>query len=427
MDNNIVILGAGPSGLLLAYQLLAGNYAKTIKVLERAPTLQDRRNAKSFSFALFRRGFAALAQAPGLDETVRQRSTRIATRVQRWLPAAEQKVAVKHPFMLCERNELVGAILDTLQRDFGERFQIEYGCTCEHVDLDQKSLTLRDSAGQRMLTYSLLFGADGAGSALRTAMLERPGYECEDQPYSRVYRNFYLDQSGVKQLGIGSEELHAWMLPGGLMVGAVPHEDGSATCNIVFPMTGGQECEAARQLELMQESCPEIVAAMSDREKADFVDRPILQCRTIKLNRYHYADHACLLGDAAHAVPPSVGQGCNSALEDAVIIARLLGEHATIGNALEAFSSERVPDMHALLTLSLYAMPLSPALRRWYEYKSRLTDRLHGLIPGVRRANLLDYLAQSLDPYSDTLAQRQGWINRVEKSNRAFLETRRRS
>lgn len=45
----------------------------------------------------------------------------------------------------------------------------------------------------------------------------------------------------------------------------------------------------------------------------------------VKCSRYHDAAGAvALVGDAAHATPPFIGQGCNVALEDAAALAHLL-------------------------------------------------------------------------------------------------------
>ena len=43
-----------------------------------------------------------------------------------------------------------------------------------------------------------------------------------------------------------------------------------------------------------------------------------------------HTDRVCLLGDAAHAVPPSVGQGTAQALEDVAFLTRLLSTPAAV-------------------------------------------------------------------------------------------------
>lgn len=47
------------------------------------------------------------------------------------------------------------------------------------------------------------------------------------------------------------------------------------------------------------------------------------------------------LGDAAHAMSPQLGQGCNLALVDAMVLARCIEEHDAVPTALAAYSSAR--------------------------------------------------------------------------------------
>jgi hypothetical protein len=47
------------------------------------------------------------------------------------------------------------------------------------------------------------------------------------------------------------------------------------------------------------------------------------------------------MGDAAHAVSPSLGQGCNAALEDVVIFDQLLDEYKGMDIYIHSFTSYR--------------------------------------------------------------------------------------
>lgn len=56
--------------------------------------------------------------------------------------------------------------------------------------------------------------------------------------------------------------------------------------------------------------------------------------------RWH-RDRMVVIGDAAHAPAPSSGQGASMALEDAVVLARSLGEHAGVEDAFAAYERAR--------------------------------------------------------------------------------------
>ncbi|HEV7706709.1 MAG TPA: FAD-dependent oxidoreductase, partial [Asanoa sp.] len=55
-----------------------------------------------------------------------------------------------------------------------------------------------------------------------------------------------------------------------------------------------------------------------------------------------------LLGDAAHAMTPNLGQGANQALEDAVVLASLCDPAADLGPALAAYDAQRRPRSQAV-------------------------------------------------------------------------------
>jgi FAD-dependent urate hydroxylase len=59
-----------------------------------------------------------------------------------------------------------------------------------------------------------------------------------------------------------------------------------------------------------------------------------------------------LLGDAAHATTPGVGQGAAQAIEDAVVLARELSEHERLDDALVRYEAIRRPRAELALKLS---------------------------------------------------------------------------
>ncbi|WP_428962675.1 FAD-dependent monooxygenase [Micromonospora fluostatini] len=58
------------------------------------------------------------------------------------------------------------------------------------------------------------------------------------------------------------------------------------------------------------------------------------------LPRWHHG-RVCLVGDAAHATSPHVGQGASLAMEDAVVLAKCLRDVPETGAAFAAFESLR--------------------------------------------------------------------------------------
>ncbi|WIW55964.1 FAD-dependent monooxygenase [Mesorhizobium mediterraneum] len=60
-----------------------------------------------------------------------------------------------------------------------------------------------------------------------------------------------------------------------------------------------------------------------------------------------------LLGDAAHAVTPDLGQGAGLAIEDAAVLAALFGRHP-IGQAIREYDKRRLERAHRVASESRF-------------------------------------------------------------------------
>jgi 2-polyprenyl-6-methoxyphenol hydroxylase-like FAD-dependent oxidoreductase len=68
-----------------------------------------------------------------------------------------------------------------------------------------------------------------------------------------------------------------------------------------------------------------------------------------------------LVGDAAHAMAPNLGQGANSALVDAAVLVHALRSHADIGAAIAAYDARRREKVRAVADASARLGKLSEA------------------------------------------------------------------
>ena len=76
-----------------------------------------------------------------------------------------------------------------------------------------------------------------------------------------------------------------------------------------------------------------------------------------------------LLGDAAHPMSPSLGQGANSSFEDAWVLAECLSNASDIGEALANYEQRRIPRLKTIQTLS------REGEMRYYETQSEKSAR----------------------------------------------------
>ncbi len=69
------------------------------------------------------------------------------------------------------------------------------------------------------------------------------------------------------------------------------------------------------------------------------------------IDRYAFGN-ILLLGDAAHATTPNMGQGACQAIEDAVVLAQEWYKHLTVEAAFQAFEKRRLSRTHAIVNRS---------------------------------------------------------------------------
>jgi 2-polyprenyl-6-methoxyphenol hydroxylase-like FAD-dependent oxidoreductase len=89
----------------------------------------------------------------------------------------------------------------------------------------------------------------------------------------------------------------------------------------------------------------------------------------VDLDRWHQG-RAVLIGDAAHAAPPHMGEGGSMAMEDAVVLAEELRAAPTVEDALDRYERRRRPRAD------------------WVQQQSRIAATAWVLPPEVRNAAL---------------------------------------
>jgi|EP01046_Picozoa_sp_COSAG06_P017713 kynurenine 3-monooxygenase len=77
-------------------------------------------------------------------------------------------------------------------------------------------------------------------------------------------------------------------------------------------------------------------------KKSPFCCRPTSPLCTVRCAPFNHGGAALLIGDAAHAIVPFYGQGCNSAFEDVSLLDKLWEEHKhDTAEVFRAFSDQR--------------------------------------------------------------------------------------
>ena len=228
--------------------------------------------------------------------------------------------------VMLRRSTLQGMLLDAVANEPGIecRFGVEVTRASPLGDV-----TLRDDAGESTERADLVVGADGVHSRVRDggafgARVQRTGLR-------------YVRMLLTADVATGTE---AWT-PAGLF-GSFP-VDGGGT--YAFASCGTPECSAAldaRDLEAFRKAWTRSYPA-AERILASLTSfDELIQNEVIRVDCERWSDgRLVLLGDAAHAMAPNLGQGANSALVDAAVLQFELRRCSTLDDGLEAYERRR--------------------------------------------------------------------------------------
>lgn len=126
------------------------------------------------------------------------------------------------------------------------------------------------------------------------------------------------------------------------LFGASPVGEGKtyayASANDPEVLDAVRRGDLARVVELWSAALP--VAAPLLRQIQSIDDLLLNEIGRVRCRRY-IDRRAVLIGDAAHAIAPNLGQGANSALVDAAVLAQALSTAPTLADALGRYDEQR--------------------------------------------------------------------------------------
>ncbi|GJP46344.1 hypothetical protein CLOM_g5643 [Closterium sp. NIES-68] len=321
------------------------------------------------------------------------------------------------------------------------------------------------------LKYDLLVGADGVRSYVRNLLASQTW----DFPMhtDRVYHDWTVVNVPVPPA----------LTPTSLFFAAkVPNTQGIGT--VAMPLVSGEHCLVwgwkSTDPPLDWLSLPSAAAAkqyLDDR--LPWLDVPedaawkLLKQKPrtnmqVKCWRYHdTAAQVALIGDAAHSTLPSLGQGCNASITDALVLGRLLlgeavseqdrvphplgkqggvssGEgdglasgggdsgggcqveppepeklRAALPDILSTYSALQVVEGHALVDLSDAAAPVSAFYTFLFTMDLVIRSILCKLLPWFVSQPIQGLCGNTTLPYSSILGKFRGFVSRVVRANAA--------
>lgn len=356
MSKQIAIVGAGLVGSLLA--ALLGKRGYNVEVFERRPDIRDANISagKSINMACSTRGWKALDLVDAGDK-VRKAAIAMNGRMMHgtdesltFQPYGKEGEAIYS----ISRAGLNQILIDHADQYENVNFNFEHKCI--DMDLDSPSATFElKNAETKNVDAELIFGTDGAFSAVRSVMQKLKHFNFSQEYISHDYKELSIEaKDGDFQMD--KHALHIWPR-GSHMLIALPNPDGSFTCTLFLPYQGENSFEKLNTEKEVQDffknKFPDALKLIPNLVEL-FNENPTSPLVIIKCFPWTYEGKVALIGDASHAIVPFYGQGMNAGFEDVSILNELMDKHGENWKELfKEFETSRKPDADAIADLAL--------------------------------------------------------------------------
>jgi 2-polyprenyl-6-methoxyphenol hydroxylase-like FAD-dependent oxidoreductase len=367
-----IVVGGGIGGLATAVAL--SNRGWRVEVLERAPEFGE----VGAGLSVWSNGVRAL-DALGIGEQVMSRAmteTQVGIRDSsgKWLSRTDIEELDRRygPLVMIHRAHLLEIL-----RKAASGTALRTGVTVKHVlAAGQQVEVVHDDGAARA---DLVVGADGIHSAVRRSLWPQA-----PQPRYAGYTAWrLLVDPGAPPLHTGGE---SWGR--GERIGLAPLPDGRIYMFGVANAPAGERSPDGELAELRRRfaSWHDPIPRLLDRADEDAVMRHDLY--ELPPLKTFVSGRTALLGDAAHAMTPNLGQGACQSFEDAVTLAALLDRHPTVEAALDAYDRERRPRSqmivrrsHRIGAVAQWSRRPAVALRNRVMSLTPPSSMLHSLAP----------------------------------------------
>jgi len=328
-----LIIGAGPAGLVTALRLkqALGVEAVVYEIRSEPTTLGGAVQLPPNGLRLIERlGLLNAILARGFSSGRLQLHSMQGKVLADWDRTDGTRNATDYGYVRILRNDLHQVLLEAVQE---HGIAVHYSKSLTQVDETDTNVTVTFSDGSSD-SGDLLLGCDGIHSAVRSLLID-PDAKPE---YSGIANMFGLLPASIQEMWI-DPALHATITPHGLVAvspytAAADHLYWFFSRSVPIPESGsrdGWEAVSKHEVDSSKRTLLDILGDATGDWNGKL--REII-CNTDRVKFYPiykmppnckwFSKRSLLLGDAAHAMQPHIGQGTSMALEDAFCLSRVL-------------------------------------------------------------------------------------------------------
>ena len=387
-NQRIAVIGAGTAGLCLA--TLLGRQGHTVTVIERAKAL----TTVGAGILLQPSGVGVLSEIGCLDHML-QYGHRVDA-LYGWTQSGRTIMQVKYAH-LNEARDIFGLgihrtalchVLDTALAEVPHKRW--FGCEVKSITQNGNTtqVTFHEDGKEHSEEFDAVIVANGSASQLRPQSLVR--YD-RQYPWGAMWlirpltdQVASLNKPHLQQRYAGS----AVML-GILPTGCIPHETESPLVSMFWsvpvasmPAWQSDNFDLGGWKSQVENLWPEVSPLISGIKSA----RELLPAtyRDVIMSRWGVG-RIGVIGDAAHAMSPQLGQGANMALLDASALARAVDVSSDWDGVWERFHSERSGSIRFYQGMSRLLTPLFQSNIPGAGFVRDLALPVSHLIPWLRR------------------------------------------
>ncbi|MEM6585367.1 MAG: NAD(P)/FAD-dependent oxidoreductase [Pseudomonadota bacterium] len=387
---SVFISGGGPAGLAAALLFDQMGWDEIV-LAERRASPSDFEKNKSFNYLVDLRGQRILERlgiADRLYDCGVDTTTFTATTLAPDGTASAQTVPIIDPnrptCFWTTRRAFLSMLYSAIEEKGSERLRVLYGHSVAGIErADDQSVRVRvhDAQGkEEVFAPTLVLACDGLNSVIRSALEEQR--EIPAGHFDMIAGDSISVGLRYKVLNLPSKFTSAdgsVAVDDNRMSYIIPsrHKDQNKACALfAFPVVDPAHPRSVNLirekdhelwtlhtgeelLAWLEDSFPQIdVRALVPKEEADdFVSLEAGAFPAPQYARHLHASlgpdgaktEALLIGDAAHAFPPDLGLGVNSALQDLEVLARHLDRDVSLHQAAVDYEAERLPESRDLV------------------------------------------------------------------------------